>query len=190
MKTKSPLTFAVLLSGLACMASANAADPVTGFYLGGSLGMASTTASDNLGVMMTDKSDQALSVRAGYRLHTNWALEGGYADLGKNKYRYTGEPEGTTKTNVWHIDAVGILPLADKFAAFGKLGVAQMNYSDAGLKFHKTTPHFGLGVSYALLPVLALRAEYDNYGTAKFTFVPYTTEVRSSQFSLGMDYRF
>jgi OOP family OmpA-OmpF porin len=190
MKIKSTLTLAVLLGSLGCMGSANAADPVTGFYLGGSLGMATTTGSNNSGVTMTDKTDQALSVRAGYRIHTNWAVEGGYADLGKSKYKYSGYPEGTLKTNLWHLDAVGILPLVDKFSVFGKLGIAQLNYDDGGDKFNKTTPHIGVGVSYAILPALALRAEYDNYGKAKFTDGTYSSELSSSQFSLGMDYRF
>lgn len=186
MKIKSTLTLSVLLGGLAFVASANAADPVKGFYVGGSLGMARTDGNNVNGLAVTDKTDLALSLRAGYRFNSYLAVEGGYADLGKMKYSRSGSQVGTIKTNVWHLDAVAVLPLVDKIAAFGKLGVAQMNYDDTGDKFHKTTPHLGLGVSYALAPAFALRAEYDNYGKAKFT----SSDLRSSQFSLGMDYRF
>ncbi|MEI7430734.1 MAG: porin family protein [Betaproteobacteria bacterium] len=194
MKIKSTLTLAVLLGGLGCMASANAADPVTGFYMGGSLGMASTNVSFNninSNMTVTDKTDRALSIRTGYRIHTNWAVEGGYADLGTMKYKETGWPDGSMKTSVWHIDAVGIIPLADKIEVFGKVGVAQMNYTfNDGYKDHKTTPHLGLGISYAILPALALRAEYDDYGKAKYSDGSSSVDINSSQFSLGMDYRF
>jgi opacity protein-like surface antigen len=193
MKIKSTHTLAVLLGSLGYLASANAAEPVTGFYLGGSLGMASTNvnfSNTNTNLAVTDKTDRALSIRTGYRIHTNWAVEGGYADLGTMKFREPGFSDGTIKTSVWHIDAVGIIPLADKIAVFGKVGVAQMNYDIGGGKANKTTPHIGVGVSYAILPALALRAEYDNYGKAKDSDGSASVDFSSSQFSLGMDYRF
>lgn len=191
MKMKSSITLALILSGFAGMSAAHAAEAVGGWYLGGSVGAATTDGSTNIsGLAMTDKTDIALSLRGGYRLHANWAVEAGYADLGKSKYRQTGFPDGTIKTNLWHVDAVGILPLADKFAVFGKLGVAQMNYEDSGYKENKTTPHLGLGVSYALTPAVALRAEYDDYGKASFGSGSNSTDLRSHQFSLGLDYRF
>jgi len=156
--------------------------------------MASTNvnfSNTNTNLTVTDKTDRALSIRTGYRIHTNWAIEGGYADLGTMKYRDPGFPDGTIKTSVWHIDAVGIIPLADKIAVFGKVGVAQMNYKfNDGYKDNKTTSHLGLGVSYAILPALALRAEYDNYGKAKYSDGSASVDIKSSQFSLGMDYSF
>lgn len=187
MKIKSSIILALILSSFAGMSTAQAAEPVGGWYLGASAGVATTNGNTSAGGMtMTDKTDTALSLRGGYRFNANWAVEGGYADLGKSKYRQAGSPDGTIKTSVWHVDAVGILPLADKFAIFGKLGVAQMNYDDTGSKTNKTTPHLGLGASYSLTPAVVLRAEYDDYGKAKFT----GSDLRSSQFSLGMDYRF
>jgi OOP family OmpA-OmpF porin len=190
MKNKALLSSIFVLG---CMSTAHAADSVSGLYLGGSLGVATSTASlnnSNDDLSVTDKTDQAVSLRTGYRFNSNVALEGGYADLGKMKYRQSGWPDGAIKTTLWHIDAVGILPLADKIAIFGKLGMAQMNYEEDGYNAHKTTPHLGLGVSYALAPALDLRAEYDNYGKVRFSDGEESIDLRSSQFSLGLDYRF
>jgi OOP family OmpA-OmpF porin len=178
---------------LGCMATAQAADSASGFYLGGGLGVATTTirlSNSNSDLTVTDKSDQGLALHTGYRLNSNMAVEGGYADLGKMKYQKTGWPNGAVKTTLWHLDAVGILPLDNNFSLFGKLGVARINFEEAGYRVQKDTPHLGLGVSYALAPALALRAEYDNYGKAKFTGKAESIELRSSQFSLGLDYRF
>jgi OOP family OmpA-OmpF porin len=191
-----PMKNKALLSSifvLGCMSTAHAADSVTGLYVGGSLGVATTTASLNnsdVDLSVTDKTDQALSLRTGYRFNSNLAVEGGYADLGKMKYQQSGWPNGAIKTTLWHIDAVGILPLADKIAIFGKLGMARMNYEEEGYSAHKTTPHLGFGVSYALAPTLDVRAEYDHYGKARFSEGEESLDLRSSQFSLGMDYRF
>lgn len=113
MKMKSSITLALILSALAGISAANAAEAVGGWYLGGSVGAATTTASlngTNTTLTQTDNTDTALSLRSGYRLHANWAVEAGYADLGKSKYRQAGFAESTLKTAVWHADAVGILP--------------------------------------------------------------------------------
>lgn len=193
MEMKLSITLALILSSIAGVTAANAAEPVGGWYLGGSVGAATTTASLNAAgtsLTQTDKTDRALSLRAGYRLHTNWAVEGGYADLGSSKYQQAGFSEDTMKTALWHIDAVGIVPLNDKFSVFGKLGVTRITYDVNGYKEHKSTPHLGLGASYALTPAVVLRAEYDDYGKSRFTDGSASLDIRSHQFSLGMDYRF
>lgn len=193
MKIKSSITLALILTGFASMGAAHAAEPSGGWYLGASAGVATTTATLNstgTSLTQTDKTDTALSLRSGYRFNANWAVEGGYADLGKSKYQQVGFSESVLKTALWHVDAVGTLPLADRFAVFGKLGVAFINYEVGGYKEHKTTPHLGLGASYALTPAVVLRAEYDDYGKARFTDGSASLDIRSHQFSLGMDYRF
>lgn len=193
MKMKSSLTLALILSGFAGMSAAHAAEPVGGWYFGGSVGAATTTDTFNgvgTSLTQTDKTDTALSLRGGYRFNANWAAEGGYADLGKSKYQQAGYPENTMKTALWHIDAVGTVPLNDKFSVFGKLGVAQITYDVNGDKNHKSTLHLGAGASYALTPAVVLRAEYDDYGKARFTDGSASLDIRSHQFSLGMDYRF
>lgn len=190
MKSKA-IFFAVFVLG--CMATAQAADSASGIYLGGGLGVASTTGhlnNSNADLTVTDKTDQALTLRTGYRFNSNLAVEGGYTDLGKMEYRQTGWSDGAVKTTVWHLDVVGSLPLNNKFSLFGKLGAARMSYEESGYSAQKVTPHLGLGVSYALAPTLALRAEYDNFGKAKFSEGAESVALRSSQFSLGLDYRF
>lgn len=58
--------------------SALAAEPGLGVYLGGSLGMATTSVSSSgaIGKLdATDKNDQSYLLRAGYRFHRNLAVE-------------------------------------------------------------------------------------------------------------------
>lgn len=184
--------FCVGIIGLALSGTAQSAEPtITGFYFGGSVGASNIDLQrkpDN-GLHQTDQSDTAYTVRAGYRLHTNWAAETGYVNLGKTRYDYPGEPENTIKTRLWHLTAIGILPLSDKFSAFGKVGAARVTLSEDGEKISKTSLHLGLGASYALTSSLSIRAEFDDYGKPDFG-QGVTAKAHARQLSAGIDYRF
>ena len=173
--------------------SANAADAVTGLYVGGSYGMATTDLSasnSNQNLTVADKADQSFGVRLGYRFYKNWVVEGGYADLGTMKYRQPGWSNGAIKTTAGWADVVGIVPIGERFAVFGKLGVAQMNYKVADLKTDKITTHFGAGASYSFTPALVMRAEYEIFDKVKFGNQSNSVSLNTSQISLGLDYRF
>ena len=75
----------------------------------------------------------------GYKFNKNFALEGGYFDLGKFGFTATTVPAGTLNGNIklkgLNLDAVGILPIAEKFSAFGRVG---LNYAQAKDSFTGT----------------------------------------------------
>src|ERR1039458_6291618 len=90
-------------------------------------------------VSITDNnSDTAYKLFGGYQFNKNFALEGGYFNLGKFGYTATVPAPGTLSGNIklqgLNLYAVGILPITEKFSAFGRLGVqyAQAKDSFAG----------------------------------------------------------
>jgi OOP family OmpA-OmpF porin len=75
------------------------------------------------------------------------------------------------------VDAVGMLPITEKFSALGRVGLTYMqtkdNFSGSGAaatSFANSSPKnnganvkFGLGVQYDFTPALALRGEWERY---------------------------
>ncbi len=131
----------------------------------------------------TDNSDLGVKVFAGYQFNKYFALEGGYSQF--NNFTATGTvtaPAGqvsayqTEDNNAWVLDAVGTLPLGKGFSLFGKLGVNNwkkttntfVTDSIGGFTRVQTLdrgydPHYGVGMSYALMDSFILRGEYERY---------------------------
>jgi OOP family OmpA-OmpF porin len=126
-----------------------------------------------------DNRDTGYKVFAGYQFNKNFALEGGYFDLGKFGFTANTSPTGTLSGNIKlsgvNLDAVATAPINERFSAFGRLGI---NYAEAKDSFSGTgavtavnpSPSkrdsnykFGLGIQYVFSPVLAMRAEAERY---------------------------
>lgn len=140
----------------------------------GLLGSGFTTTS-----LTNDDRDTGYKLFGGYQFNKNFALEGGYFDLGEFGYTATTLPAGTLNGNIklkgLNLDAVGILPITEKFSAFGRVGV---NYAQAKDSFtgtgavsvsnpnpskNDTNYKYGLGLQYAFTESLAMRAEAERY---------------------------
>lgn len=183
--------------GLVALAAINSPFAVaddSGWYVGGNVGQ-SRAEIDNeritgnlLGAGFTttsitdDNRDIAYKIFGGYQFNRNFALEGGYFDLGKFGFTSTtatpsaGTLSGNIKLRGLNLDAVGMLPVTDKFSAFGRVGV---NYAQARDDFSSTGAvpalanarpsksdtnyKFGLGIQYAFNESLAMRAEAERY---------------------------
>lgn len=179
------------LAALAVITSQFAMADDTGWYAGANVGQSRAKIDDErisrnlLGSGFTsisindDDRDTGYKIFGGYQFNKNFALEGGYFDLGKFGFTATtvpaGELNGNIKLKGLNLDAVGILPITEKFSAFGRVGV---NYAEAKDSFtgtgavRVTNPNpskrdtnykFGLGVQYALTESLAVRAEVERY---------------------------
>jgi OOP family OmpA-OmpF porin len=149
-----------------------------------------------------DDSDTAFKLHAGYQFNRNFALEGGYLNLGKANYsaRFTGgTASAELKTDGWSLSAVGILPLNEQFSLFGKLGAA---YNTVKVNIAATGPGgnaavsdkdsdvgavYGLGASYNLTKQIALRAEYEVYDKIGGNE---TGKSKVDVWSLGIAYKF
>lgn len=179
------------LAALAVIVSPFAVADDTGWYVGANVGQSRAKIDDAritsslLGSGFTttsltnDDRDTGYKIFGGYQFNKNFALEGGYFDLGEFGYTATTLPAGTLNGNIklkgLNLDAVGILPITDKFSAFGRVGV---NYAQAKDSFtgagaisvsnpnpskNETNYKFGLGLQYALTDSLAVRAEAERY---------------------------
>ena len=132
-----------------CFAQSKApAQEQAGVYIGGSAGQSSTSFDSNdfgrstTGVDVSfDKTYPSWKLFVGYNFNRNWAIEGGYSDLGKPVVRYAGTgvlaPAGLTgqatlKNTSWFFAGKGTLPITDAFGLFAKLGVTRNNSDLAG----------------------------------------------------------
>lgn len=154
----------------------------------------------------TDERDTGYKLQLGYKLNQNFAIEGGYVDLGKFTYNvaFTGPTAGTGKETAkatgWNIVAMGILPLGDTFSLLGRLGMihAKVDASasatgsgvtalaNASATRNKTT--YGLGVAYSMSKSTSLRVDYDRY--SKLGDNNSTGEGDVDLYSLAVAYKF
>jgi len=140
---------------------------------------------------------------AGYQFNRNFALEGGYDSLGRFSYSSAiSSPAADTVTGhyrarAFDLSAVGILPLAAGWSAFGKAGLA---YEEAKLETSSTgavavsdehhwgtEPLLGGGFSYDVTRNVELRAEWDRFlhvGDAS------TGRGNIDLYTVGVGYRF
>lgn len=139
----------VILAGPGAMAQGQD----SGWYGGANVGRSAATIDDeriNRGLLGSDISASTLvdddrstgyKIFGGYQLNRNFAVEGGYFDLGNFGYIATTVPAGTLdgriKLRGLNLDLVGTLPLSEKFSVFGRTGV---NYSQARDSFSGTGP--------------------------------------------------
>lgn len=165
--------------------------PDAGWYGGVNIGQASAKI-DNANItsnllgsgfaassISNDDSDTGYKLFGGYKFNRNFALEGGYFDLGRFGFTATTLPAGTLKGSIKlkgvNLDALGILPFNQKFSAFGRVGV---NYAEASDSFSgtgavnvlNTNPSkseanlkFGAGLQYDFTKALGMRFEAERY---------------------------
>ncbi len=176
---------------LALVASSFAVAEDSGWYVGGNIGLSRANIDDEKIVggllqggftttsIADDDHDTGYKLFGGYQFNRNFALEGGYFDLGKFGFTAATVPAGTLSGNIKlkgvNLDAVGIVPFTEKFSAFGRVGV---NYAEARDTFTATglvnvlDPHrskraanykFGLGLEYDFTLSFGMRAEAERY---------------------------
>lgn len=136
-------------------------------------GGATTTA------MAVDERDTAYKLFGGYQFNKNFALEGGYFNLGKFGFTSTTVPAGTLNGQIKlqgvNLDLVGTLPLTERWSAIGRVGgqyaQARDSFSGTGaISVANPNPSksefnykAGLGIQYAFSPSLLVRGEAERY---------------------------
>ena len=179
------------LMALAVAATSVVQADEAGWYLGGNIGQSTADIdnqriTDNLldggfsGITIeNDDRDTGYKLFGGYQFNRNFAIEGGYFDLGEFSYTATTVPVGTLdghmKLRGFNVDVLGFIPFSEKFSAFGRVGA---NYTEAKDRFsgtgavnvlspradeRDTNLKLGAGVQYAFTDALAMRVEAERY---------------------------
>jgi len=179
------------LTAIVMLVSSCALADESGWYVGANVGQSKAAIDDSRitnGLLsdgftttsITDEDrDLGYKIFGGYQFNKNFALEGGYFDLGKFGFKATTQPPGTLNGDIrlrgLNLDVIGSLPITEKFSVFARLGA---NYAQASDSFtgtgsvnvlnsnpskFETNPKVGLGLEYAFSDTLAMRAEVERY---------------------------
>ena len=153
MKSTKALGTMCLLGLAAINNPASAADDVKNneprWYGGGSIGQSRAKIHDGritsqlqgqgLTTTSIDHDDRDLGFKlfGGRKFNKNFAVEAGYFNLGKVGFTahtaptaFGGSLTGSAKFQGANVDAVGILPITEKFSALGRVGLTYMQTKD------------------------------------------------------------
>ncbi|RYX96831.1 MAG: hypothetical protein EOO28_06095 [Comamonadaceae bacterium] len=188
----SAIAAVAALGLLGCKPAAAQTGPaMTAWYAGGNIGRSAATIDDPrirgglaaAGLATTSIEDRdrdtGFKLYGGYQFSPNFALEGGYADLGKFGFTANTQPAGTLNGDLRlkgvFLDAVGTWPINERFSALGRIGVTSMQAKDqfrgtGAVGVNNPNPSkratgykLGVGLEYAINPRLGLRAELERY---------------------------
>ena len=168
---------AIVSTLIAAPAGAQTRTPDAHFY--GGIGLGRTE--NNAGTI--DKKDEGWKLFGGYQINRNFAVEGGYYDLGQAAI-----PGAVLDTSALAAFAVGILPVNEQFGLFGKLGLAMTETDMTGIGNTDTTaPAFGLGLRYFFTPLVGLRGEWERF---RAPGTPFTGKSDVDYWSISAVFRF
>lgn len=133
-----------------------------------------------IGLSNFNTDDKATAYKAflGYQFNRNWAVEGGYFDLGKfsdtANYTPAGQVSQSTRFRGLNLDLVGNMPVTDRFMFLASVGThydrlkyesrndltgINQSYTDKqGLNYK-----YGIGAQYKLSPDFYVRAGAERY---------------------------
>jgi OOP family OmpA-OmpF porin len=174
---KSTVLATVIGAGMLAACSAAWSQEAAKVYVGAGLGKAKIKnacegAPSTLSCDVNDSS--AFKFFGGYQFTRHFALELGYNDLGAVK----ASSGDTAKLSALELTAVGLWPLANRFAIYGKLGVfsGEFEVDEAPVPAINPPPPrmnwrsgsntgltFGIGARYELTNAAAVRAEWQRF---------------------------
>jgi OOP family OmpA-OmpF porin len=157
-----------------------------------------------------DENDLGFKLFGGYLFNENFALEGGYFNMGEYTFHAEGDDgtthytyEGSSKMHGINIDALGHLPLNERLSLTARVGVMYAEvkehyyYSEGNLIVNgvpkESNPKkrdagfkYGLGLQYDFTPEIGVRGEWENYHLQEAI----AAGADISLFSLSVVYRF
>lgn len=192
MKSKHAMRLlALAIAGIVAAPPAVAQQSSSYYYVGGGIDQARAEINDErvtrplFGTGLTatninrDNHDTAYKVFGGYQFNQNFALEGGYFNLGKFGFSALTSPTGTfngqVKIQGFNLDLVGTLPLTERFSVFARAGAQAAKTGDTygGSTvingFHPSPSKrevnykAGAGVQFEVNPSFLVRAEAERY---------------------------
>lgn len=141
----------------------------------------------------TDLKDRAGKVLIGKELNRNFALEASYFDLGDFSASHPALGSASVGARGVGLDLVTTLPLTQRFAVLGRVGVTRQRLEGEvnGFRDHdnKTNPKAGIGFQYKLTENLAARGEFETYRT-NVTVDGYKARSHVNVVGAGLVYKF
>ncbi len=128
------------------------------------------TAITRTGESSTDNSSIGARLYGGLNFNEHFALEAGYGHFGSHTLKNTGpgtSGDARIETSMFYVAGKGSYAIGDRFALFGKLGVARTRFALSGFgtpDVTMTRPMLGVGAEYTIAPQLALTLELNRYG--------------------------
>lgn len=177
-----------LAAGLLALATSASAQLANKAYIGGAFGM-SNVAVDCGFPYSCDNDDTGYKLYAGYKVHPQIAIEGGYIDFGKSTINVGSAGVGSIAVDGFLLNAAGRLPFTRELTGVGRLGLAFVDTKASGPAGSRTdgstNAYFGLGLEYSFNKNLR--------GTASADFT--TAEVAGDDgnvrlLSIGLQYDF
>lgn len=176
------IKFNILAAGLALIVSTSSA-MAENYYAALDLGQ--SKGSDictglSAGISGCEDTGTAYRIVGGYQITPNWGVEVSYADYGSgsagsgNVGGSLGFVSGTWKATGLEVSGVGTLPVSGAFSLTGKIGLAstdvKADYSSSLLgsineSASNTKLAFGIGARFDVNSNLAIRAQYEDFGT-------------------------
>jgi OOP family OmpA-OmpF porin len=130
---------------MAAPVAAQALDDQPHFYAGGTFGR-------------NDQAEAAWRAFGGWQANRWLGAEFGYHDLGRLTIGGV-----TVDSSAWEFVGVGRVPIVDRLAAYGKLGMYLGRSHGSGFNENNTDLTYGLGVEYGVTRQIALRGEWQRY---------------------------
>lgn len=185
-KTRPVAPLAALTLAMAAFAGSASADQNKGFYVGGNIGQSHADVTASVPGMTVDKRDTSYGILGGYQFNQYFATELTVNYLGKARL---GDSEA--KTMSYSLDAIGSLPVNDKFSLFGRLGVAQNERDFKGVAQFDSQGNtgfkVGLGADYKLNKNWFVRTELTRYNNVP-TAGMFSNTIDT--WNVGVNYRF
>jgi OOP family OmpA-OmpF porin len=148
-----------------------------------------------------ESNESAWKIFGGYQFNENWAAEAAYNKLGNFKGTSTitapvaAAPGGTWEVYAVSLTAVGIYPFANRYAVFGKLGLAgtrltvslasPANYNPSATRVQ---PLLGVGARFDVTKAIGIRAEFERFNNVGDGST--TGQSGMNVYSLSGQYRF
>lgn len=185
-----------VLAAATASGAAVAASDESGWYVGASAGRSTFEYSGGFEV-----DEDAWGVHGGYRFNRYFAIEGGYADQGSQRYVIDCDPGVFCVPEAYpfvidqsferlDLSLVGILPLGEQFDVFGKVGYVQATYDETfkqgllpsgSFSEEYSEAVYGVGGRWHFTPAWSLRLAWDR---SKME------DVDVDSYWLGVEFRF
>ncbi|WP_322040234.1 porin family protein [Burkholderia diffusa] len=189
-------TLFIMLSSTLCTGAAHAqlGRAADGFwYLGGDIGYARDKFStDRAGWSGTSSSNATVGLRGGYQFSRYFSVESTLSSLGSVEAKSASQKDKFS-LGAWSANAVGHLPITDRFALLGIAGIGwELGRRRGDIESRNRSAgmfNLGLGAAYDITPNWRARVQYMNYKKLSWKGVN-DASVKAQTFTVGVDYLF